>query len=62
MEASFQEDNQYLNKMFTDIKLLFDATGKYHVLIEYKTFMTKQNKQMNHSHYQWYLVDKYKIF
>ena len=48
MEASFQEDNQYLNKMFTDIEPLFDATGKYHVLIEYKTFMTKQNKQINH--------------
>ena len=53
IEASFQEDNQYLNNMFTDIELLLDATGKYHVLIEYKTFMTKQNKQMNHSHYQW---------
>ena len=47
MEASFQEDNQ-LNNMFTDIELLLDATGKYHVLIEYKTFMTKQNKQINH--------------
>ena len=48
MEASFQEDNQFLNNMFTDIELLLDATGKYHVLIEYKTFMTKQNKQINH--------------
>ena len=45
VEASFQEDNQYLNNMFTDIELLLDATGKYHVLIEYKTFMTKQTSK-----------------